>query len=330
MTLTSLEERLTGWLNDPLAAKALLLVLGLVTIQIAAGFLHRFSLRYVAQVAAARRLRALITGLGYLLSLVLIAGVFRDRLGGLTLAFGVAGAGVAFALQEVIASVAGWFAIVFGNIYSAGDRVEMATIRGDIIGIGLFRTTLMEIGQWMSADTYTGRIVRITNGIVLKEPVYNYSSNFPFVWDELKIPIRYGSDAEEARQLLALACDEVVGEYARGASVTWLQMLKAFTLEHTSVEPTVTLALNDNWIELTLRYVVDYRLRVKSKDAIFTRILDGVNATCGRVAFASSTVHLVQAPPLEVVLKTPPVSPEPERARSSGRTRRRSSAFKIS
>ena len=80
--------------------------------------------------------------------------ILRDKLGNLTVAFGVAGAGIAFALQEVIASIAGWVAVSFSNFYSVEDRVQLGGITGDVIDIGVLRTTLMETGQWVKGDQY--------------------------------------------------------------------------------------------------------------------------------------------------------------------------------
>lgn len=105
----------------------------------------------------------------------------------------VTGAGIAVALQAVIASLAGWVAIAFGRFYSTGDRIQLGGVKGDVIDIGILRTTLMEVGQWVDGDLYNGRIVRIANSFVFKEPVFNYSADFPFLWDEIKLPIRYGS-----------------------------------------------------------------------------------------------------------------------------------------
>lgn len=132
---------------------------------------------------AAYRMRKAVGLLGFLLVLVLATAIYSERLGGLTVALGVAGAGIAFALQEVIASVAGWLAILLAGFYRTGDRVQLGGSRGDVIDIGVLRTTLMEIGQWVDGDLYNGRIVRIANSFVFKEPVFNYSSDFPFVWD---------------------------------------------------------------------------------------------------------------------------------------------------
>ena len=63
----------------------------------------------------------------------------------------------------------------------------------------MLRTTLMELGQWVNGDLYNGRIVRIANSFVFKEPVFNYSADFPFLWDEITLPVRYGSDWKLAR-----------------------------------------------------------------------------------------------------------------------------------
>jgi small-conductance mechanosensitive channel len=58
----------------------------------------------------------------------------------------VAGAGIAFAIQEVIASIAGWVAMSFGRFCKIGDRVQLGGIKGDVIDIEMLRTTIMECG----------------------------------------------------------------------------------------------------------------------------------------------------------------------------------------
>lgn len=153
--------------------------------------------------------------MGYFLGIVVVGTIFSERLSGLTVAFGVAGAGIAFALQEVIASVAGWIAITFGKFYSPGDRLQLGGITGDVIDIGIQRITLMECGQWVNGDNYNGRIVRVSNSFIFKEPVFNYSADFPFLWDEIVLPVRYGSDWEYALKDFTRVVNEICAEYAR-------------------------------------------------------------------------------------------------------------------
>ena len=45
-------------------------------------------------------------------------------------------------------------------LYAAGDRVQIGDTRGDVIDIGLLRTTLIEVGNWVSRDMYSGRVFR--------------------------------------------------------------------------------------------------------------------------------------------------------------------------
>ncbi|MFH2103548.1 MAG: mechanosensitive ion channel domain-containing protein [Chloroflexota bacterium] len=231
---------------------------------------------------------------------VIITVIFSDQLGGLTVALGVAGAGIAFALQEVIVSVAGWFTITFATFYKVGDRVQLGGIKGDVMDIGVLRTTLMETGEWIKGDQYSGRIVLIANSFVFKEPVFNYSGDFPFLWDELTVPVKYGCDRKLARIILNKVATEVLGGYTEQAARQWKKMVKKYLIEDAAVNPMVTLVANDNWLEYTVRYVVEYKKRRSTKDMLFSRILDEFDKTNGQVSIASMTVHLVETPEFNV------------------------------
>jgi small-conductance mechanosensitive channel len=290
------------WLFDPTVGKIIFSIVGILVIAAIVRFLHRSLARRIIHHDARYRARKLITFTGYLAGILFITIVFSDQLGHLTVAFGVAGAGVAFALQEVIASAAGWVAISFGPFSQIGDRVQLGGIMGDVIDIGVLRTTLMECGQWVNADLYNGRIVRIANSFVFKEPVFNYSAHFPFLWDEITVPVKYGSDYRLARDILQRVADEVVGDYATHARSAWGGVVERYLIEDEKVEPTVTVMANDNWVEFTVRYVVDYKRRRITKDQLFTRILEELDKTDGRVAVASTTIQIVEMPAFDVRL----------------------------
>jgi small-conductance mechanosensitive channel len=189
-------------------------------------------------------------------------------------------------------------------LIETSDRVQLGGIKGDVIDIGILRTTLMELGEWVQSDLYTGRIVRIANSFVFKEPVYNYSGDFPFLWDEIKVPVKYGSDHRLARNILEQVVEEIVTDDVMSAVKTaWQTMVRKYLIENARIEPAVTLVLTDNWMEFTVRYVVDYKKRRFTKDQIFTRILDEFTNTENRVCIASTTIHLVEAPVFDVRLE---------------------------
>lgn len=293
----------TQWLYDPTVRKVGV-ALAATAILIFASRLVKLSVtRYVKSTDTRYRLRKFTTFATYVACAFVLTLVFSDKLGGLAVAMGVAGAGVAFALQEVIASIAGWFAVTFAGFYDPGDRVQLGGIKGDVIDISFLRTTVMEVGEWVNGDLYTGRVVRIANSFVFKEPVFNYSGDFPFLWDEIMVPVKYGSDHRLARKILTGVADEVVGDYSRSAVKSWEVMVKKYLIEDAGIAPIVSLVATDNWLEFTLRYIVDYKRRRVTKDELFTRIVDEFDRSEGKVEFASATFHIVQTPTLKVDLQ---------------------------
>lgn len=295
-----MEEQLKTLLFDPLTGKLASASIALLVVFALGRLSLRSVERYVKNSEARYRARKVVSFVRYAVAAIVLAIIFSERLAGLTVVFGVAGAGIAFALQEVIASIAGWVAISSGGFYSTGDRVQVGGIKGDIIDIGVLRTTVMEVGQWVNGDLYNGRIVRIANSFVFKEPVFNYSADFPFLWDEITLPVRYGSDWKVAKAMLVAVGQEVCADFAQRSKDAWSAAVVKYRLEDAPVEPVVTMIANDNWLEFTLRYVVDYRKRRTVKDQLFTRILEEIDKSEDRIRLASATFELVNMPRLDV------------------------------
>jgi len=288
---------------QPLARQLIVALIGVTIVLLLVYAARRASSRYIDNLDARYRARKLSGLAGYVAIAVVVLSAFSAQMGSFALALGAASAGIAFALQEVIVSFAGWLAISFGNFYKPGDRVELGGTTGDVIDIGLLRTTLMECGAWVKGDLYSGRIVRVANSFVFKEPVFNYSDDFPFLWDEIVVPIKFGSDHRLARKILEDVVEGVVGDYVKTARQDWETMVRSYRIENARIEPLVTMVANDNWIEFTVRYIVDYKLRRSVKDTLFQSVLDELDKTEGRVAMASMTVQLVEWPHLDVRLR---------------------------
>ncbi len=295
-----MEEEVKKILFDPTVGKVATIIIGAIIIWIAITVIQRNLISKLKDSSNRYRTKKFSTILGYIFTIVLITVVYSNKLGGLTIALGVAGAGIAFALQEVIASFAGWLAIMFGGFYKTGDRVQLGGIKGDVMDIGVLRTTIMEIGQWVDGDLYNGRIVLIANSFVFKEPVFNYSGDFPFLWDEIKLPIQYGSNYDLAKQLFLDVANTVAGDLTDKSQEKWNALQHKFLLENAQTEPMVSIIANDNWVEFTLRYVVNYKKRRWTKTELFTKILNEVDKTNGQIKFASATFQLVEAPKIHV------------------------------
>src|SRR5690554_4613029 len=219
-----MEEQLQNFLFNPVVGKIVSVLIGAALIWAIVRTLQKKLFSKIKDNENRYTAKKISNITGYVLTIILLGIIFSDKLGGFTVALGVAGAGIAFALQEVIASFAGWLAIMFGGFYKIGDRVQLGGIKGDVMDIGMLRTTLMEIGQWVDGDLYNGRIVLIANSFVFKEPVFNYSGDFPFLWDEIKIPIQYGSNYEMVNEILLKAGKDIAGDLGAKSKEKWLTL----------------------------------------------------------------------------------------------------------
>lgn len=295
-------DRFTELLNGVSGDRWARIVIALILCAIVVRMLRTVVTRNLDEPEARYRAGKTINAIGWVAAVLLVISTFSGSLSGLLTSLSVIGAGVAFALQEVIASIAGRVAVMTGSFYRIGDRVQLGGIKGDVIDIGLLRTTIMEIGDWVKGDLYTGRVVRVANSFVFKEPVYNYSGDFGFLWDEVTLPVTYGVDQSLARAMLNKVVNEVAGEFVAPAASQWREMLAKYRIENAKVDPMVSLILNDNWMEFTVRYVVAFDKRRTVKDRMFTRIMDEVNQSGGALQLASATSAIVAFPTVDVRL----------------------------
>jgi small-conductance mechanosensitive channel len=234
--------------------------------------------------------------LGYILLFFLTASYFTGDIKDFTLAIGLLTAGITITLQELILSLAGSMYIFFVKVYGPGDRIEINGIKGDVIDIDSIYTTMMEIGEWVSSDNYSGRIVKLSNAFVFKGPIYNYSKDFPFIWDEFNLPIRYGSDLDVAKDIVIKVASELLSEYVEQSRNKWKDVVNKYYIEDAQVDPSLAITLTDNWIQFNLRYIVDYRKRRYTKHLLHDSIAEAIVKTEGKVILASSTMEIIRIP----------------------------------
>lgn len=299
-----MEESLLKFLSHPELRNILALVIGVTVIWVVIKLIQRRLFSKVKDIDHRYRLKKLISFLGYILTIALLVVIFLDQLSGLTIALGVAGAGVAFALQEVIASFAGWLAIMFGGFYKTGDRVQLGGIKGDVMDIGMLRTTIMETGQWIDGDLYNGRIVLVANSFVFKEPVFNYSGDFPFLWDEVRVLVQFGSQYEILKEIMLTAGRDLAGDLTTQSKTQWDILQQKYRLEDAQTEPMVSILVKDNAMEFTLRYVVNYKRRRIMKTKLYTQIIEGIENSQGQIRFVTATLNIVEAPEFKVKLNS--------------------------
>jgi small-conductance mechanosensitive channel len=209
---------------------------------------------------------------------------------------GLLGAGLAVALKEPLLSIAGRLAIFSGHMYTAGDRIELQQMTGDVIDVGFFYTRMLEIGSWIHGDQYSGRLLLIPNSMIFGSPVSNYTQDLSCIWDEVKLPITYGSNMEAAIRILTDVGAEYTKQFLKTAERELEQMKRHFLVPDVEFQPNVYVRVTSNWLELTMRYVVEAKKRRASSSYIYKEVFTRVQKQKD-IQIASETMDLTVRQP---------------------------------
>ncbi|HET7369609.1 MAG TPA: mechanosensitive ion channel domain-containing protein [Gammaproteobacteria bacterium] len=242
-----------------------------------------------------------------------IASIWLDSPAHLTTAMGLVSAGLAFALQKPISALAGYLVSLRGRTFHVGDRIRLGGVRGDVIAVGFIQTTIMEMGEppgeqadepamWVKARQFSGRIVTVSNSTVFDEPVYNYTRDFPYLWEELMVPITYTADRAKAEQIILEAARRHTFKIGQISAEAMHRMQERYFVKAADFEPRVFYRLTDNWLELAVRFVVLERGIRDIKDAMSREILAGLDAA--GIGIASATYDIVGFPTVKVRRET--------------------------
>lgn len=298
-------EDIQHWFNEyPFILMVLKFGIVIIIVGLGIRLLRTYLKKNIANTAIRYKAQKGTEVFGYILLVVMAISYFSGAIKDFTIIIGITTAGLAFALQELILSIVGSVYIVMFKVFQPGDRIEINGIKGDVIDIDSMYTTMMEIGEWISGDNYSGRIVKLSNAFVFKGGIHNYSQDFPFIWDELNLPIRYGSDVDLAKSIVIEIATEELSEFTINSKAQWKAMVNKFYIEDAQVEPTLAISLTDNWVQFNLRYIVDFKKRRTVKHILSDRIRIAFEKTNGKVLLASTTIELIKIPELKVQLET--------------------------
>jgi len=251
-----------------LASVAVVVILALVR-----WALLRIVYRRVEDTKAVYQWRKTLTYVTYLLALLALGRIWIRGFESVSTFLGLLSAGLAIALRDPIVNVAGWLFIIWRKPFDVGDRIEIGNHRGDVIDIRIFQFTLMEIGNWVSADQATGRVIHIPNGRVFQEAQANYSTGFEYIWNEIPILITFESNWRKAKDILSEIALRDAEPLSKAAEEAIRLAARKFMIFFTSLSPAVYTRIADSGVLLTLRYLCAPRERRSSEERIAEEIL---------------------------------------------------------
>ena len=239
-------------------------------------FIEKAAIRGIVDPRARYTLRKAITALCYLFIVLGIIAIWINNTQTLALTFGLMAAGAAIVLQDILRNFLGGIMIFSTGLYRIGDRIEVNGKFGDVIDIGMMYTTLMEIKVWVEGDQPSGRLSILPNGYILTQAVNNYTKDHNFIFEDMTIPLTYGSDWKKAVDIIEEIVKNDAAAATKQARAEIEQLGEKYYLQKKVVEPSVFVGIGDNGIRLSVRYVTDARDRRDTRDRITRKILDSL------------------------------------------------------
>ena len=203
---------------------------------------------------------------------------------------GLVSAGLAIALKDLVASVAGWIYLLWRRPFEVGDRIQIGEHAGDVIDIRLFRFTLIEIGNWVEADQSTGRVILIPNNRIFSEAIANYSKGFKYIWNELPVLVTFESNWPKAKTILQKIIDDHSAYLSESAMRSVRKASQRSMIIYSTLTPKVWTSVAESGVLLTIRYLCDPRKRRNTAETIWEDILTEFGK-CDDIDFAYPTVR---------------------------------------
>jgi small-conductance mechanosensitive channel len=223
----------------------------------------------------------------FVLVLLAAISIWFDDPSRLGTVLGLATAGIAIAAQKAVTSFAGYLVIMRGKTFTVGDRIKMGGVQGDVIALGFLQTRILEMGQppevneqeqpgmWVRERQFSGRIATVTNDKIFDEAVFNFSREFPYIWDEIAVLLPQDTDRARAEQILVDAGRETTTGFAENARTAQQRMQDKYGIPLEDAAPTAYWRMTDRGLELTLRYLCPEHGTRQIRDHITRTVLSG-------------------------------------------------------
>jgi small-conductance mechanosensitive channel len=250
-------------------------LLGMILVVfIAAYFAKKIPSRFVKEEKSAYYFRKLIGFITWLIVILIVIFNAAGGIGSISAVIGLAGAGLAIALQDPIVSLVGWFLIVGKYGVSVGDRIEINNVKGDVVDIGMLRVAVLEVGNWLSGEQSTGRMVFFPNSFIFKGHFFNYSTTNSFIWDEIHILVTYESKWKKALDIIMKVAQDASRDVVDRARESQERLARRFNINLGSPESYAYVTIADSGVDLVLRYLSEIKLRRITRDRICREILE--------------------------------------------------------
>ena len=262
-----------------LILRSLAVIAAICVLTILAGWLLQLALERVIHDPRQKQTLKTVVNLGTQLvglSFILLAifGVPQQ----ISTILGLTTAGLTLVFQDFILAFCGWFVLMGPHGIKVRDWVEIDGVGGEVVQIGLFRTWLLEAGNWTAHGHPTGRRVSFLNGYAIRGKYFNFSTVGQWMWDEIKVSIPPGTEIDSLIKRIYEASVKSTEADAKMAEEEWKRVTSEEGSPHFSAMPSVNLRPAGAGVDILIRYITRAGVRVETRNHLFAMIVELMQA----------------------------------------------------
>ena len=263
---------ITDFLTDASNANIIKTVLILIVGYILRALIIRVIHKSMKDMKLFHKIKKITTYIYFGIIILVLIGIWIKP-GSMGTYLGLASAGLAIALKDLLINIAAWAFIMIKKPFVVGDRVEIGDKAGDVIDQRLFQFTVMEIGNWVNSDQSTGRMIHIPNQMVYSYPLFNYSSGFKYIWNEVHVTLTFESDYKKAKKIFLKIAEDYALHLTDSIEKELKEASKRYLVFYKNLTPIVYTEVKDSGIVLSIRYLCEPHRRRTTNEQIWEDVL---------------------------------------------------------
>jgi len=211
-----------------------------------------------------------VQAVGVLLILIVLFGTPHET----PTILGLTTAALTIALQDFVLAFFGWFVLMGKRGIRVGDWVEINSVSGEVIEVGLMRTSLLETGNLAERGTPTGRRISFMNGFAIRGQYFNFSTSGQWMWDEISVAVPSVVDTHATMDRILKAVQEETQENARLADQEWKRGAHGQSLATFRTDSAVNLRPSGSGVDVVVRYVTRASERFEMRNRLYSRLFN--------------------------------------------------------
>lgn len=193
-----------------------------------------------------------------IVQILVLLFIWDDYIKNLMTLISVVSAAMTIALRELILNFFCGLYIQMKKPFKVEDRIEIDGIKGDVMSISSLSFEVLEISTKDERGQSTGVVVNFPNSIVFSKPVKNITKGFKYIWDEITVKVKMNCDLSSNKQMLYKIVNEL--EVVKNIPKKMKEQINSINnsnrIYFNQYNPIIYTKLVDNYVELTIRYLM--------------------------------------------------------------------------